>query len=99
MEEVLDFIRKVYYDATTGAVVLAYMMQGDIRIPSDEEDLSRYHELQPCCSTQTLGKLEWTEPDAVIEQAFIDAVSFTVQVDSEEPTMLFNFAPPEEEWV
>ena len=97
MEEVSAFIRRVYYDVTTGAVLLAYMMQGDIRIPSDEEDLSRYHELQSCFSAQTMGKLEWTEPDAVIEQAFIDAVSFAVQVDGEEPTMVFNYALPKEE--
>ena len=83
------FIRRHYYDKSTGATVCSYMMQGAISIRTAAEDFGVYPELAGR-SMEDTGVLEWTEPVAEIEDDFARAYTVTV-VDG---VPVFDFTPP-----
>lgn len=85
----MSFLRRHYYDKSTGATVCSYMMQGAISIRTAAEDFGVYPELEGR-SLEDTGVLEWTEPVAEIEDGFVRAYTVTV-VDG---APVFDFTPP-----
>ena len=85
----MSFLRRHYYDKSTGATVCSYMMQGAISIRTAAEDFGVYPELSGR-SLDNIGLLEWTAPVAEIEDGFARAYTVTV-VDG---APVFDFTPP-----
>lgn len=83
------FIRRHYYDKSTGATVCSYMMQGAINIRTVANEFAVYPELAGR-SMEDTGVLEWTEPVAEIEDGFVRAYTVTV-VDG---VPVFDFTLP-----
>lgn len=81
------FIRRHYYDLTTGATLRSYMMEGDIApLPPEEE--------AEICNLTNYGLFEWTEHDPEIEQSLKDSYGrVTVDVSKEPHEMVFDFSP------
>lgn len=83
------FLRRHYYDLTTGAAVCSYMMHGAVNVKSTSADFAVYPELAGRSSEDT-GALEWMEPVAEIEDGFARAYTVTV-VDG---VPVFDFTLP-----
>lgn len=88
----MSYLRRHYYDLSTGAAVCSYMMQGAIKVRLAAEDFAIYPELAGRSLADT-GVLEWREPVAEIEDGFARAYGVTV-VDGQP---VFDFTPPEQE--
>ena len=79
------FIRRLYYNSQ-GEILHSYMMQGNIKDP-----------LSAAAEAARLGLehwnvMEWTIPDPVVEQNFIDSYG-RVSVDIESGELVFDFSP------
>ncbi len=88
----MDFLRRIYFDLTTGEVLHAYHMQGDIAPGTPDEDAL-------FCGLSNYGYFEWAEPVAEIEQAFRDSDGrVTVDITQTPPQLVFDYSPlPEQE--
>lgn len=86
------FIRKLYYDLTTGAVLSSHMRQGSVRMTTFAEDINVLPELAGRTEADT-GCMVWTEADAEIEAAFAAATSVTVDVTQTPHTLVFDYTP------
>lgn len=86
------YIRRVFYDPTTGAVLYGYTQQGD------------FEYTQPAVMAAFIGYpsaacMEWTTQDAAIEAAFAETdsdgnprrVNVSVDVSGEEPQLVFEY--------
>lgn len=88
------FIRRVYYDLTTGAVVCAYSMEGHISPFSPEKEAQ-------VRGLSNWGMLEWAERDSAVEGAFAPydeggnprIVNVSVDVSGETPELVFSYEP------
>lgn len=83
------FIRKLYYDLTTGTVLSSHMRQGSVRMTTFDEDISALPELAGCTEENT-GCIVWTEPDAAIEESFSNAARITVDINVNPHQIIFN---------
>ena len=91
------FARRIFYDPATGDVSRMWCAAGNLRLlPKDEE--------AAICGISGCACLEWREPDADIEAAFLPAdaegnpriVNVAVDVSGEAPRLVFNYeAVPE----
>ena len=91
------FLRRLYYDKTTGAELLRSVIQGDAIAPTQEteaEDLTNW------------AVLEWAHPYEDIEAAFAEhdadgnprRVNVSVDISGSEPQPVFAYEPvPESE--
>lgn len=86
------FIRKLYYDLTTGTVLSSHMRQGNVRMTTFAEDVSVLPELAGRTEADT-GCMVWTEPDAAIEEAFSKATGVSVDVAARPHQVVFDFTP------
>lgn len=86
------FIRKLYYDLTTGAVLSSHMRQGDVIMTTFAEDVAVLPELAGRTEADT-GCMVWTEFDSVIEEAFAAATSVSVDVAAEPHQIVFDYTP------
>lgn len=86
------YIRRVFYDPTTGAVLYVYTQHGD------------FEYTQPAVMAALIGYsdaacMEWTTPDSAIEAAFAETdsegnprrVNVSVNVSGEEPQLIFEY--------
>lgn len=82
----MKFIRRLYYDITSGNVLNGYRMQGDLApltVTAEAEILG----------LTNYGYFEWTEPDAEIEQAFTDSYGrVTVDITQTPPQLVFDYS-------
>lgn len=85
------FVRRYYYDLSTGKTVTSYMRQGAVLQGSVAEDFDVYPELKGK-TLDEVGVMEWFVPDAEIETNFstFDGVKL---VDGE--LVFFNYPVPE----
>lgn len=89
------FLRRLFYDLTTGSMLRMLMLSGAAVAQSTEVDAA---------GLTNWGVLEWTEPDAETEAALaeVDAdgkartVSVTVDLSGSEPQLSFTYAPVED---
>lgn len=86
------FIRKLYYDLTTGDVLSSHMRQGDVRMTTFAEDTAALSELAGRTEADT-GCMVWTELDAAIEEAFFKATGVSVDVAARPHQVVFDFTP------
>ena len=88
------FVRKLYYDATTGAVVRSSMMQGHVRLTSLDEDMAALPELAPYAGAPgALGVMVWTEPDLEVEDCMSRATSVRVDVSQTPHQIEYDYTP------
>ena len=88
------WMRRIFYDPTTGAVLRMWVAQGDAKLLAQTEEAE-------ICGLTGSACLEWTEPDEAIEAAFapVDAagkarlVTVTVDVSGAEPRLGFTYEP------
>ena len=91
------YIRRVFYDPTTGAVLYGYTQQGD------------FEYTQPAVIAALIGYpdaacMEWTTQDAAIEADFAETdsdgnprrVNVSVDVSGDEPQLIFEYEAIEE---
>lgn len=90
------FVRKLYYDITTGAVLESHVRQGKVRMTSFEEDAAALPSLAGRSENDT-GCMVWTEPDAEIESGFAAATGVSVEVTQTPHKIVFDYTPIEEE--
>lgn len=88
------FIRKLYYNLTTGVVLESSMRQGSVRMTTFAEDVATLPSLAGRTEADT-GCMVWTEPDAEIEEAFTTCTSVSVDVSQEPHQLVFDYTPPE----
>lgn len=89
------FLRRLFYDLTTGSMLRMLMLSGAAVAQSPEADAA---------GLTNWGVLEWSEPDTEIEAALaeVDAdgkartVSVTVDLSGSEPQLSFTYAPVED---
>lgn len=79
------FIRRLYYNHTTGEMLHSYMMEGDIKPISAWDEAARL-------GLENWAVMEWREPDPEVEQNFIDSYG-RVSVDMESGELVFDFSP------
>lgn len=89
------FIRKLFYDLNTGAVLESFMRQGSVRMTTFAEDVATLPSLTGRTEADT-GCMVWTEPDADIEAAFVGATGVSVDVSQEPHQLVFDYTQPEE---
>ena len=87
------FIRKLYYDLTTGEAIDSYMMQGSVYLTTEEEDYATNPKLRNRTPADT-GVMVWTEYDEARESAFNNAAS--VAVDLATGGIIFTERPKRE---
>lgn len=83
------FIRRHFYDLSTGETLHSYMMQGYIKPVAIEQDAENYN-------LENYGVFEWTEPDEQIEKNFLEAYDVIVDVSKTPHELVFDFTPPPE---
>lgn len=88
------FIRKLYYDLNMGGVLESSMRQGSVRMTTFAEDVATLPSLTGRTEADT-GCMVWTEPDAVIEEAFTACTSVSVDVSQEPHQLVFDYTQPE----
>ena len=86
------FIRKLYYDKTTGEVLSSHMRQGNVKMTTFAEDINVLAELAGRTEADT-GSMVWGEPDAALEEAFFKATGVSVDVSAEPHQIIFDFTP------
>lgn len=88
------FIRKLYYDLSTGVALESHMRQGSVHMTTFAEDTSALPTLTGRTEADT-GCMVWTEPDTVIEEAFAGATGVRVDVSATPHTLLLDYTPME----
>ena len=93
------FVRKLYYNTETGAVIRSSMMQGDVRLTTTTEDAAVLPELaEYATAPDHLGVMVWTEPDPAVEDAMTHATGVSVDVAATPHAIVYDFTPlPEPE--
>lgn len=93
------FVRKLYYDNASGAVIRSSMMQGHVRLTTTDEDMVALPELAAYADApDNLGCMVWTEPDAIVEDCMSRATGISVDVTVMPPTIIYDYTPlPEPE--
>ena len=86
------FIRKLYYDKTTGEVLSSHMRQGSVKMTTFAEDTAALPELAGRTEADT-GCMVWESPDAEIEAAFADATGVSVDVTQTPHAVVFDYTP------
>ena len=86
------FIRKLYYDLETGAVLSSHMRQGNVKMTTFAEDTAALPELAGRTEADT-GCMVWESPDAEIEAAFADATGVSVDVTQTPHAVVFDHTP------
>lgn len=89
------FLRRLFYDLTTGAMLRMLTLSGAAIAPTLETDAE---------GLTNWGVVEWNEPDAETEAAFAEVdedgkartVSVTVDLSDSEPQLSFTYAPVED---
>ncbi len=92
------FIRKVYFDLTSGEVVAAFSANGNVLRTTKEDDLLIYPKIASY-PDEKLGVLIWSEPDQDVEQQFSVATKISVDITSNPYKMVFAFDPIESETI
>lgn len=87
------FVRKIYYDLSTGAVLESHMRQGNVRMTTFAEDCSTLPSLVGRTDENT-GCTVWTEPDAAVEDAFAACTGVSVDVTRQPHQLLFDYTQP-----
>lgn len=88
------FIRKLYYDLTTGTVIRSSMMQGDVRLTTTAEDMAVLPELaEYATDPANLGVMVWTDPDLAVEDAMTRATGISVDVTVTPHAIVYDFTP------
>ena len=95
----MEFIRKVFYDKASGAMLLAYMMRGDdIVVRTDEQDVESCILLKSYEDRMDeLGVITFRELDQAIETAFIESIGCSVDVSQKPHALVFVYPPAEGE--
>ena len=86
------FVRKLYYDLETGAVLSSHMRQGAVKMTTFAEDINVLPELAGRTEAGT-GCIMWTDPDTVMEEAFSKATGVSVDVAAEPHQIVFDYTP------
>ena len=79
------FIRRIFYNSETGEILHSYMMQGDIKPRTAEQEATHL-------GLEDWNVMEWSNPDPEVEQNFIDSYG-RVSVDMESGEPVFDFSP------
>lgn len=90
------FIRKLYYDSTTGTVLSSHMRQGSVRMTTFAEDVASLPELAGRTEEDT-GCMVWETPNAETEAAFAAATGVSVDVTQTPHALVFDYTPIEGE--
>ena len=80
------FIRRIFYNPETSKILHSYMMQGDINPLTVSDEAARL-------GLVGWNVMEWTTPDAEIEQKFTDSYGRVSIVDGE---LVFDFSKEED---
>ena len=88
------FVRKLYYDTTTGVVIRSSMMQGHVRLTTTAEDMAALPELAAYADApDNLGVMVWTEPDATVEDCMSRATGISVDVSVTPHVIVYDYTP------
>lgn len=95
------FIRRHYYDLTTGETIWSYMLNGNIKKSTVTEELETVAELEGRTLENT-GVMEWLEPNTEIEAKMNGDYIVSVDISSVPHALVFTERPkpepiPEEE--
>lgn len=90
------FIRKLYYDRQSGAVIESHMREGDVVQTSFADDVAVLPSLAGRTDADT-GCLMWTVKDAALEAQFRAKQCLSVDVTQTPPVPVFTDYPPEPE--
>lgn len=90
------FIRKLYYDRQTGAVIESHMREGDVVQTIFADDVAVLPSLAGRTDADT-GCIRWTSPDADVEALFRSKQCLTVDQSGATPVPVFTDYPPEPE--
>ena len=90
------FVRKLYYDITTGKMLESYVRHGNVRMTTFEQDVSALPSLAGRTEADT-GCMVWTEPDAEIETAFSAATGVSVDVTHTPHKIVYDYTPIEDD--
>lgn len=83
------FVRKLYYDLPTGAVLESHMRQGDVRMTTFAEDCAALPSLAGRTEADT-GCIVWTEPDTAVEAGFAACTCVSVDVTQTPHVVIFE---------
>ena len=86
------FIRKLYYDLTTGTVLSSHMRQGSVRMTTFAEDVASLPELAGRIEEDT-GCMVWETSNAETEAAFAAATGVSVDVMQTPHALVFDYTP------
>ena len=86
------FIRKLYYDLSTGAVLSSHMRQGSVKITTFAEDAASLPELAGRTEADT-GCMVWETPNAETEAALTAATGVSVDVTQTPHQLVFDYTP------
>lgn len=86
------FVRKLYYDLTTGGLVASHMRIGDVRMTTFAEDAAALPALSGRSEADT-GCMVWTEPEAAVESAFAACTGVSVDVTQQPHAVVWEHAP------
>lgn len=88
------FVRKLYYDNSSGAVLRNMAMEGDVLVTPLEDDLERLPQLSPYRDNPgNLGLFLWTEPDPEAEENMAKATKVWVDVSETPHVIMYDFTP------
>lgn len=83
------FLRRLYYDLTSGSVIDFYTATGIDSIWSVDDDF-KYHAQLANRSSLDTGILEWIEPDEEIESKISGDYDVSVDLSEEEHKLIFT---------
>ena len=83
------FVRKLYYDLTTGAVLESHMRHGNVRMTTFAEDAAVLPTLSGRSEEDT-GCMVWTEPGAAVEAAFAACAGVSVDVTQQPHALVWT---------
>ena len=89
------FIRRLFYNKSTGDIVYRYVATGRIVIHSIDEDFATIQELKNY-SLEEMGVLEWLEPDEEIEEKMCGRYDVSIDISSDLHKLVFTELPEPE---
>ncbi len=92
----MNHVRRLYFELSTGKMILMLATDADGDLPSVEDDFLMHSILHPYkAKAGMVGVVEWDQRDDNLEKRLKDASAVNVDMSTDPPSLVFDYEWPE----